>query len=124
MLTDFPHEAVDALLALTGPGADPPQILVEVRQMGGAVGRREDQESAFCARDTAYSLLTVGLAGTPGVRSAATTPSASWPSAECWSPERGTEWRGSKGRAPHPPRMIPKAAVGGLMGLRICQETP
>ena len=79
MLTDFPHEAVDALLALIGPGADPPQILVEVRQMGGAVGRREDQESAFCARDTAYSLLTVGLAGTPGVRSAGTTPAASWP---------------------------------------------
>ena len=47
MLTNFPHEAVDALLALIGPGADPPQILVEVRQMGGAVGRREDQESAF-----------------------------------------------------------------------------
>ena len=67
VLTEFPREAVDALLALTGPGADSPQILVEVRQMGGAVARGGDHESAFCSRDTAYSLLAVGIAGTPGL---------------------------------------------------------
>ena len=33
VLTDFPAEAADALLALTGPGSISPQILVEVRQM-------------------------------------------------------------------------------------------
>jgi FAD binding domain len=67
VLTDFPQEAVDALLALTGPESDSPQILVEVRQMGGATARDGEHESAFCARDTAYSLLTVGIAGTPGL---------------------------------------------------------
>ena len=39
VLTDFPPEAVDALLALTGPGVPSPQVLVEVRQMGGAIAR-------------------------------------------------------------------------------------
>jgi hypothetical protein len=67
VLTEFPHEAVDALLALTGPGSDSPQVLVEIRQMGGATARAGDHESAFSARDTAYALLTVGIAGTPGV---------------------------------------------------------
>ena len=67
VLTDFPAEAVDALLALTGPGSASPQVLVEVRQMGGATARAGEHESAFCARGAAYSLLSVGIAGTPGV---------------------------------------------------------
>ncbi len=66
-LTDFPAEAVDALLDLTGPGAVSPQVLVEVRQMGGAVARAGEHESAFCARGMRYALLTVGVAGTPGL---------------------------------------------------------
>ena len=33
--------------------------------MGGAVARAV-HESAFCARDAAYALLLVGIAGTPG----------------------------------------------------------
>ncbi len=67
VLTGFPADAVDALLALTGAGSGSPQVLVEVRQMGGATARAGEHESAFSARDTAYSLLTVGIAGTPGV---------------------------------------------------------
>ena len=39
VLTDFPAEAVDALLALAGPGSGSPQVLVEVRQLGGAIAR-------------------------------------------------------------------------------------
>jgi FAD/FMN-containing dehydrogenase len=66
VLTDFPAEAADRLLALTGPGSGSPQVLVEVRQMGGAVGRGGAHGSAFCARDAAYALLLVGIAGTPG----------------------------------------------------------
>jgi FAD/FMN-containing dehydrogenase len=67
VLTDFPAEAADALLAMTGHGSGSPQVLVEVRQMGGAVARRGAHESAFCARDAAYALLLVGIAGTPGM---------------------------------------------------------
>lgn len=68
VLTDFPEEAAGALLDLTGPGVDSPQVLVEVRQMGGAVARPGTHPSAFCARGAAYALLTVGIAGTPGVQ--------------------------------------------------------
>jgi hypothetical protein len=67
VLTDFPSEAVDALLALTGPDARSPQVLVEVRQMGGAIARQGEHPSAFASRDVAYSLLVVGIADVPGV---------------------------------------------------------
>jgi hypothetical protein len=67
VLTDFPAEAAEALLALTGPGTGSPQVLVEVRQMGGAIARGGEHPSAFSSRDVAYSVLLVGIAGVPGV---------------------------------------------------------
>ncbi|GAA1762276.1 FAD-binding oxidoreductase [Agromyces humatus] len=69
VLTDFPAEAAAALLALNGPGSASPQILVEVRQMGGAIAHGGEHESAFDSRGAAYSLLIVGIAGVPGVQS-------------------------------------------------------
>lgn len=67
VLTDFPAEAADALLAMAGPESGSPQVLVEVRQMGGATARAGEHDSAFCARGAAYALLTVGIPGTDGV---------------------------------------------------------
>jgi FAD binding domain len=67
VLSEFPDEAADALLALTGPGTASPQILVEVRQLGGAFARPGEYPSAFGSRDAAYSLLVVGIAEIPGV---------------------------------------------------------
>ncbi|HEX6150308.1 FAD-binding oxidoreductase [Nocardioides sp.] len=67
VLTDFPAEAAEALLDLTGHGSGSPQVLVEVRQMGGAIARAGEHESAFSSRGAAYSLLTVGIADVPGV---------------------------------------------------------
>ncbi len=66
VLTDFPAEAAEALLAKTGAGSGSPQVLVEVRQMGGAVARPGAHDSAFCARGAAYALLLVAIAGVPG----------------------------------------------------------
>jgi hypothetical protein len=37
--------------------------------MGGAIAREGEHESAFSSRGAAYSLLTVGIAGVPGVES-------------------------------------------------------
>jgi hypothetical protein len=68
VLTDFPAAAADALLAVTGQGSASPQILVEVRQLGGAIGRAGEHDSAFCSRDAAYSVLVVGIAFVPGVQ--------------------------------------------------------
>ena len=67
VLTDFSAETADALLALTGPGVPSPQILVEVRQLGGAYARPGEHPAAFASRDAAYSLLVVGIAEVPGV---------------------------------------------------------
>lgn len=68
VLTDFPAEAAEALLAVAGPGSNSPQILVEVRQMGGATARAGEHDSAFCSRAAAYSVLVVGIAVVPGVQ--------------------------------------------------------
>ncbi len=67
VLSELPAEAVEGLLALTGPGSGSPQVLVEVRQMGGAVAREGEHEAAFSSRDAAYSVLTVGIPEVPGV---------------------------------------------------------
>src|SRR5688572_12448889 len=67
VLTDFTAETAEALLALTGPGVASPQILVEVRQLGGAFARPGEHPAAFASRAAAYSLLLVGIAEVPGV---------------------------------------------------------
>jgi hypothetical protein len=66
LLSDFPADAVDALVAAAGPGSGSEQILVELRQMGGAYARGGEHDSAFRQRHARYSLLTVGMPG-PGV---------------------------------------------------------
>jgi FAD/FMN-containing dehydrogenase len=66
VLREFPAEAADELLRMAGPGSGSPQILVEVRQMGGATARPGAHESAFCVRDAAFSLLVVGIPMVPG----------------------------------------------------------
>lgn len=68
VLGEFPEDAADALLALTGPGTGSPQVLVEVRQLGGAFAQPGEHPSAFASRAAAYSVLVVGIAEVPGVR--------------------------------------------------------
>jgi FAD/FMN-containing dehydrogenase len=66
VLRDFPDAAADELLRLAGPGSGSTQVLVEVRQMGGATARPGAHDSAFAARDAAYSLLVVSIPMIPG----------------------------------------------------------
>jgi FAD/FMN-containing dehydrogenase len=67
LLHTFDEAAADALLATAGPDSGSPQVLVEMRQLGGAYAFEGDHPSAFAHRSAAYSLLTVGIAGVPGV---------------------------------------------------------
>jgi hypothetical protein len=62
LLQDFPEEAAERFLALAGPDSGSPQLLVEVRQLGGAYAREAAYPNAFCHRSARYSLLTVGMA--------------------------------------------------------------
>ena len=59
-LTGLPAEAVDALLAAAGPDVDAPSlVMVEIRQLGGALARPPAVANAVAGRDAAYSLLAV-----------------------------------------------------------------
>lgn len=56
----LPDAALEALLAATGPGSGSPHPMVELRQLGGAIGL-VGVPSAVCHRDAAYSLFIASL---------------------------------------------------------------
>jgi hypothetical protein len=62
LLNGFPAEAAEKLLAVAGYGSGSPQILVEVRHLGGAYAREGAYPSAFSHRAAKFSVLTVALA--------------------------------------------------------------
>jgi hypothetical protein len=67
LLNGFPAEAAERLLAVAGPGSGSPQVLVEVRHLGGAYAREGAYPSAFNHRAARFSVLTVGIAADDGM---------------------------------------------------------
>ena len=65
LLAGLPAEAAARLVAAAGPGSGSPQVVVEIRQLGGAVAAEGATPSAFCRRDAAFSLFSVGIAAPP-----------------------------------------------------------
>ncbi|GGW89913.1 oxidoreductase [Streptomyces malachitofuscus] len=61
MLRELDGAATDALLALAGPSADCIDLTVELRQLGGAVGRPPEVPNAVDHRDAAFALSTLSL---------------------------------------------------------------
>lgn len=59
-LRELPAEAVDALLAVAGPTADLPLVMVELRHLGGAFATEPRVPNAVPARDAAFSVMTLG----------------------------------------------------------------
>ncbi|MGN6300899.1 MAG: FAD-binding oxidoreductase [Angustibacter sp.] len=59
-LASLDRDAVDALLAVAGPSARLPLVVVELRLMGGAMSREPAPAGAVAGRDTAFSLMTIG----------------------------------------------------------------
>ena len=59
-LAQLPAAAVDAMLAVAGPGVDVPLIVVELRHLGGALARPAAVPNAVAGRDAAFSLLALG----------------------------------------------------------------
>jgi len=64
LLRDFPEEAVSALLAAAGPDAETPALMVEIRQLGGELGREAKTPSAVGHRDAKF-LFFAGTVGVP-----------------------------------------------------------
>ncbi|HEX6918571.1 MAG TPA: BBE domain-containing protein, partial [Phycicoccus sp.] len=57
--------AVDALLEVAGPGRCPELAMVELRLMGGALGRPAAVPNSVAGREGAYSLFTLGVLAPP-----------------------------------------------------------
>ena len=62
LLNAFPAEAAEKMLAVAGYGSGSPQVLVEVRHLGGAYAREGAHPSAFSHRAAKFSVLTVAMA--------------------------------------------------------------
>jgi FAD/FMN-containing dehydrogenase len=88
-LAEFPAEAVDAFLATAGPQLDIPLIMVEIRQLGGALATGPRVPNAVAGRGAAWAVYVVGvgipeLAGVvPMLGRGVLDALRPWASAEC-----------------------------------------
>ncbi|NRQ37762.1 FAD-binding oxidoreductase, partial [Nonomuraea sp. NN258] len=64
----LPAEALEALLAAAGAGVDVPLMSVELRQLGGAVGRRTSGAGALGSLAAEFALYAVGVVPDPAMR--------------------------------------------------------
>jgi FAD/FMN-containing dehydrogenase len=71
LLGDFPADAIDAVLAATGPGTESPLLSIEVRHLGGAAARPDAEHGALAAIDAPHLMFAVGLAMSPEMAQAA-----------------------------------------------------
>jgi FAD/FMN-containing dehydrogenase len=69
-LVDLPAAAVDALLAVAGPGTDTPLNSIEVRHLGGALARPAADGGAQPSIDAGYMIFAGGFAPTPELAAA------------------------------------------------------
>jgi hypothetical protein len=65
LIGDLPAEAIDALVAVGGPGRQVPLLSIELRHIGGAAGRAEAGHGALAAIDAPFAMFGVGMAMTP-----------------------------------------------------------
>jgi FAD binding domain len=65
MVARLPGEAIDALAETAGPGAAFPLTSVEVRHLGGELGRPRPENGALACLDAGYMLFAVGSTPVP-----------------------------------------------------------
>ena len=65
VLIELDDEADERIAALAGPDAELPPGLVEIRHLGGALGRPPEKPNAIGHRDAAFSLV-LGMIALPG----------------------------------------------------------
>ena len=65
LIDDLPDVAIDEIVEMTGAGSGSPLMMVEFRQMGGAMGRPADNAGALDRVDAKYVAFTGGMAETP-----------------------------------------------------------
>jgi UDP-N-acetylenolpyruvoylglucosamine reductase len=65
MLGSLPDDAIAAAVDVAGPGSGSPFISFEIRQLGGALGRRAEGAGAASHLEGAFGVFFVGLPFTP-----------------------------------------------------------
>ncbi|HWC39868.1 MAG TPA: FAD-binding oxidoreductase [Acidimicrobiales bacterium] len=70
LLSDLPPAAVDELVRVAGAESGSPLLSVEVRQLGGELGRVRPEGGALGAIEADYALFAVGIAPTPEAKAA------------------------------------------------------
>jgi FAD/FMN-containing dehydrogenase len=65
VLESLPDAAVDAFVAVTGPGSGSSLIAAELRQLGGALGRPAPEAGALPRLEGAFAYFGVAIAATP-----------------------------------------------------------
>lgn len=65
LLRELTADTVEVLLGAAGPDSGSVQTIVEVRMLGGAMAREGRHRSAFCHRDAAFAVSTIGVLAPP-----------------------------------------------------------
>ena len=65
LLQTLPPEAIDEIIRTAGAAASSPLVSLEVRQLGGELGRARPENGALAAVDADYALFAVGIAPSP-----------------------------------------------------------
>jgi hypothetical protein len=64
-LRDLPDEAIDAWVGVAGVESGSPLLLSEIRHVGGALGREDENGGALSRLDAAWAVYSVGMPMTP-----------------------------------------------------------
>ena len=85
LLREVSSAVVDRLLAVAGPGVEVPLAVLEVRLMGGALGRPAQVTNAVAGRDGAYALSVIAPSPPPLVDIAPAVASATIDALSPWA---------------------------------------
>jgi hypothetical protein len=70
LLETLPREAIDEIIRTAGAASSSPLVSLEVRQLGGELGRARPENGALAAVAGDYALYGVGVAPTPDAATA------------------------------------------------------
>jgi FAD binding domain len=73
LLRELPDEAIDAFAGVAGPGSDSPLLLTELRHLGGALSRPDENGGALGHIDADFALFGVGMRISPELGQAIAT---------------------------------------------------
>jgi FAD binding domain-containing protein len=65
VMRELPDEAIETFVSLAGPDSGTPLLLTEIRQMGGALSRPDENGGALSHLDAEFAMLGIGLPMTP-----------------------------------------------------------